>query len=435
MPKLKDTAVPAYCRHRASGRAYVTLDGQDIYLGKYGTAESKAAYTTQIQEWLANGRKLPVPPEVLTVGELVLSYVKRAKGYYRREDGTSTGEADRIIRELKPLAKLYHKLPAAEFGPVKLQTVRKAMIEAGWVRTSVNHAIGTVKRCFRWGAGNEMLPASIYQALDAVENLKAGRSDAEEGEPVKPVPLPHVEAVVSCVSKVVGAMIRLQLLTGMRSGEMCIMRGTDIDMSGPVWLYTPSTHKTAHRGHKREIPLGPQAQQIIQPFLKLDATAYIFDPREADQERRERRSAGRKTPLNEGNTPGSNVKRKPKRQPGDRYDANSYGRAIDRGCDAAFPPPAELSRLWIGDGEERRLESEGAWRARLGEKRWAALEQWRREHRWHPHQLRHNFATAMRKQFGAEAALTLLGDKSTRMIDLYAEKNHELAMKIAAQVG
>jgi hypothetical protein len=41
----------------------------------------------------------------------------------------------------------------------------------------------------------------------------------------------------------------------------------------------------------------------------------------------------------------------------------------------------------------------------------------------------------MRKEFGVEATLTMLGDKSTRMVDVYAEKNLETARAIMSKVG
>ena len=39
MPKLRKK-LPAYCLHKASGQAVITLDGRDCYLGKHGTSES-----------------------------------------------------------------------------------------------------------------------------------------------------------------------------------------------------------------------------------------------------------------------------------------------------------------------------------------------------------------------------------------------------------
>ena len=81
------------------------------------------------------------------------------------------------------------------------------------------------------------------------------------------------------------AMIQLQMVTGMRPTEVCIMRGCDIDTTREIWTYTPASHKTQHHGHRREIYLGPKARQIIEPFLAGRATdAYLFSPAEAEAE-------------------------------------------------------------------------------------------------------------------------------------------------------
>jgi hypothetical protein len=44
MPRLSEHRVPAYCKHKRSGRAVVYLDGQEIQLGDYGTAASREKY-------------------------------------------------------------------------------------------------------------------------------------------------------------------------------------------------------------------------------------------------------------------------------------------------------------------------------------------------------------------------------------------------------
>ena len=41
---------PAYCHDRASGRAYVTIDGRKKYLGKCDTQDSRDAYDRAIGE-------------------------------------------------------------------------------------------------------------------------------------------------------------------------------------------------------------------------------------------------------------------------------------------------------------------------------------------------------------------------------------------------
>ena len=90
---------PSYRLHKPSGRAVVTLNGQDIYLGRHDSPESRAEYDRAIAEWLASGRQ---PPGVrdLTINELILHYLEFVDAYY-----TSTEPAN-IRLALRPVRKL-----------------------------------------------------------------------------------------------------------------------------------------------------------------------------------------------------------------------------------------------------------------------------------------------------------------------------------------
>ena len=75
-------------------------------------------------------------------------------------------------------------------------------------------------------------------------------------------------------------MVRLQLASGMRPGELVIMRACDLNMSGAIWEYVPGTHKTEHHEgvRPRVIMIGPKGQEIIRPFLGLNMSGYLFSP-------------------------------------------------------------------------------------------------------------------------------------------------------------
>ncbi|HUU82582.1 MAG TPA: tyrosine-type recombinase/integrase [Phycisphaerae bacterium] len=55
--------------------------------------------------------------------------------------------------------------------------------------------------------------------------------------------------------------------------------------------------------------------------------------------------------------------------------------------------------------------------------------------RWHPHELRHNFATRMRRQYGIEAARVLLRHHSRVTTEVYAEADRVKASAIMLEVG
>jgi hypothetical protein len=123
-------SLPKYRRHR-SGQARVTLPGtprrRTVYLGRFGSEESKQAYQRVIQEWLLE-RTVP-PPAVMcaaverSVADLIEAYLLHAQDYYRH----SASERKRIKLAMRPLRELYGSMPAAKFGPLALKAVRQRM--------------------------------------------------------------------------------------------------------------------------------------------------------------------------------------------------------------------------------------------------------------------------------------------------------------------
>jgi len=445
-PRGSFKALPNYRLHKPSGRAVVTLAGRDHYLGAYGSKESRDLYDRVVGEWLASGR-VQTPDAAptgatagITVVEVIAAFWRHAQTYYRRPDGTTTKELRNLKNALRPLKRLYGPTPALAFGPVALRAVRDEMVRLGWCRTHINRQVNRIRHVFKWAAGRELVPSSVYHALQAVEGLKAGRSEAKESKPVKPVAWSYVEAIEPYVSRQVWAMVKLQWITGMRSGEVTRMTTSAIETGDGQWVYRPAAHKTQHHGHLREVYMGEQCKQILATFLKPDFAAFIFSPADAECERREEQHEARKTPPSCGNTPGSNRARRPRRSPGDRYTVEAYCKAIHAACDAAFPPPDELARQRVSARGRKakkgtRWETSAEWKSRLGKEMWARLRRWRETHRWHPHQLRHSAGTRLRKEFGVEAAQVILGHKTLSVTEIYAEKNVEAARQIMGKVG
>ena len=80
MPKLS-TSVPKYRKHRASGKAVVTINGRDHNLGPHGTKASKHEYDRLINQWLVTGRddSFGLPEHemgAITVSELIKRFRK-----------------------------------------------------------------------------------------------------------------------------------------------------------------------------------------------------------------------------------------------------------------------------------------------------------------------------------------------------------------------
>ena len=121
--------VPQYRHHKASGRAFVELNGHRHYLGPYSDAETREKYRRRVAEWLANGRRLPVDPNDITLTEICAAFWRHVKSYYRRADGSATSEVSQFRLALRALQALYGRSRAADFGPRSLKAVRETMVD------------------------------------------------------------------------------------------------------------------------------------------------------------------------------------------------------------------------------------------------------------------------------------------------------------------
>ncbi len=351
---------PSYCLHKATRQAVVRIDGKDYYLGKHGSPESQAEYDRLIAEWLGNGRRLAplTTGDGQTVAELALSYWRWAEGYYRNEHGEPSMELENVRTALKPLRRLYGHTQAAAFGPLALRAIQEDLVKAGLSRNVVNSRVNRIRRVFKWAVSFQLIASGVHESLRTVPGLKRGRSDAKESEPVAPVPVAVVEATLPYMPAPVRAMVELQGLAGCRPGEVMAMRAIDLNTTKAVWEYRPAHHKNQHRGLDRVIFLGPQAQEVIKPFLTTNVTAYLFSPRAYVADLHQRRAEMRKTKR----TP-SELKRqrraKPKRKPAERYNRRSYRVAVVRAADKAtqerivslLKTVAESGKLVLPDGQ------------------------------------------------------------------------------------
>jgi integrase len=396
--------VPSYRHHKQSGQALVTLtDGlggrKDVLLGKYDSEQSYEAYQRVLAEWQRAGRQLvQQATSGLSVNELILAYWPQVEEYYRHPDGKATSEVANIKLALRWLRQLYGHTRAADFKGVALEALRGKMIEAGLCRNRINKDISRIRRMFRWGASKELVPVEVHQLLMTVEGLKAGRSAARETKPVRPVPVAFVESTLPDLSPQLQAMVKIQLHTGMRPGEVCVMRTIDVDTTGAVWLYRPGSdqgahgkHKTAHRGQDRVIAIGPKGQEVLKPWLRLKLDEYLFQPREARAYFDEQRKANRKSKVTPSQAARTR-KAKPKKAPGLFYCTSAYDSAIQKACERAGVPP------------------------------------------WRPNQLRHAAATRIRKEAGLDASRAILGHKSPQVTELYAEMDLGQARAVIAKI-
>lgn len=340
----KRNAVPNRLHHRPSGQDRIVWNGRTIYLGKHGSPESDENYRRIVANILTLGEPTPEPSR-MTVKTLADRFMVHTKESFP----ATSREPIAYQRAMDLLVESMGNVLADQVTPAKFVAMRDSWAKRCSVRTVNKHHNQTLA-AFRWGVTVEAVPANVWHALQAVPRLKPNRSAAKPPRKVGPVAWADVEAIREHVRPQVWAMILTQWWTGMRSGELLAMTPGQI----VEWVYRPSTHKNAWRGHVREIPIGPRAREILTPWI-------------------------------DGKLPGEKI------FPG--YSPQSYGRAIMRAC-----------------------ESAGV-------------------RHWHPHQLRHAFATRVRESHGLDAAQAVLGHATARVTEIYAERVGGLAKSVTDEVG
>jgi integrase len=443
--------LPKLCVHRALDQFYVRINGRVHYCGTiHGPGAEERAEASR-QRLLAEVRQgVAVPASKFTVNDLVDSFRLHAEVHYRHPDGSGTGEMDSLRQALRPLVRAYGESLACEFGPLQLKALRELFVSGewrtaeeraactramGWSRKHANHQVNRVRHVFRWGVSEGLVPPEVLVALRSVQPLQLGRTHARETLPVVPAPEPAIAAVCERVGPILRAMVELQLLTGMRPGELVRLRPREIDRTGKllsqllrvmvplvgVWAYLPgiecdeagqvvrqTQHKTAHHGHTRVVPIGPRAQQILAPLLLgRSPDAFVFSPAESLALLSEQRRASRSTPRTPSQeSRGSDSRSRP---PGECYTTAAYAKAIAAACKGR---PARAARRGCGASPGRPGVAH-----------------------WHPHQLRHNAATRLAAEFGEDVARAVCGHSSLDVTRRYVAQDLGPAFEAIGKVG
>src|SRR4051794_30155806 len=112
---------PTYERVRNSARCWV--NGRWVYLGPYGSPESKAEHARILAELAA---ATPVTLKAsATVNQVLAAFWVHAEKHYRGPDGEQTNEVKEIQQALGPVRRLYGHTKAVRFGPLALDAVRQ----------------------------------------------------------------------------------------------------------------------------------------------------------------------------------------------------------------------------------------------------------------------------------------------------------------------
>jgi integrase len=369
---------PVYGFHSTSGQARTTVNGKRVSLGAYNSPQSKAAFDKIMADWqAAHCERTPTVNTELTVSRLAVLFLQHAEVEYRR-DGMPTGETANFRQALQNMNNLFHGVRVIDFGPKKLKQLQQALVSEGLAQQTINGRIRRIKQVLEWGVSEELVSVSVSQALKTVHGLRVGKTAAKGPDPKGPVSEAAVNAIKPHVTKPVWGLIQFMLFTGCRPSEAIALRWSEIDSSKPVWTYCPKHHKTAHKGKKRIIVIGPQGQQVLNSLREMSRSDYVFDPQVGFEEF-VRKAYGDKAKA---------------RKVGDCYTKHGLNSAVRNACDKAKIP------------------------------------------RWSPGQLRKTRATNARQQGDLETAQQVLGHSSKQTTERhYAEVDLSRAEANALQFG
>lgn len=369
--------IPALRYHRPTRQYYVWI-GRLKKRKTFGS-DPDVARRQYAQYLAAAGGPAVLPsPDSMTVNDALEAYRRFAKTRY-----TDRREANRIGTALAAVAELYGPQPAASFRAKALREVRGRLLTGGKEprsRRYINKLTRSIQTAWRWLAGEELIPAESAASVCVVRALGPGDGGLER-EPVLPPPPGLVEQTTPFLPPTVAAMVRVQLLSGMRPGEVCRMRAGEVstDSTSPVkipgmgravaavdvagcavWMYVPGSHKTIRRGKVRVVPIGPRAQKELSPYLiGKGAGETVFAT-----------SAGRS------------------------YRSDSYAKAVARACAKAGVEP------------------------------------------WSPIQLRHAAGTEVANRFDDHTAASVLGHAAgSTATRVYVEQSVRKAAAAAAEMG
>lgn len=378
--------LPSYRQHASSGLGMVVWDGVTVYLGKYGTTESLARYQQLLAMYIATG-KLKDDSVPIKVCELV----ERFDLYNQSKYLPGNNEPKNIRYAFKAVVDLFGELEAQQFKAAQLEFVINAWVAKRLTRGQIIKYHRYVVRAWKWGVSREMVPGATYDSLRTVEKLRKRRSAAPEPQRITSVEWADVEAVRPFVSRQVWGLINFQWHTGCRPGEALQATWADIDRRKTIWIYTPKVHKTDYRDIERRIAIGKNLQAFLADWVYRPADLPIFSALEAHHDRHKLLRQNRKTKVQPSQV--NRKKKKPLVTPGETYKICSYERAIRRACEKAGVKV------------------------------------------WKPNQLRHSFATRVRKTMSLDAAQVALGHQHMKITEIYAEKDLKLIEKVAARLG
>ncbi|MCB0358032.1 MAG: site-specific integrase [Bdellovibrionales bacterium] len=256
-----------------------------------------------------------------------------------------------------------------------------------------NKLLDRMKNFCKWLVKYRDLPFASYQAISLVDRARSGRNGVKVTKPVAPVLWSQVELLKPYMAPIAYDLFHLQYLGGMRPSEAIRFRFQDVEFaSADAWIYSPPEHKKKKYGQVRTIFLGPRCQALLDPYMDLGSTRYLFPSDLVKLQEWQ---------IREGKRVNDNL---------DRH--GSQGQLIEN-KEIVY---RQLSR-YVVHAVQRAKE------AGVNVEVFA------------PNQLRHGRATEVRERYDSLEAAAVFIQDTTSVAAIYAEKSKAFGLQIAREIA
>lgn len=233
-----------------NGYWYIRITGHDYYLGKDRWKADQLAgeliaekmkgspllLSSAVQHWLDIAKSSVSPVTYESYRFLAQSVLRHVKGL-----------------EVRQFTKLYYSDLLRRFA------------EAGKSRGTIKAYRHVILEALRYAEIRDLIPNGTYAAFQIIPLPR----NAKQPKRITPTCSEELDRVREAVGQTVYDILRLEVLTGMRPGELLRLRPCDIEkMPSGVWQYVIYRHKTSGRTAAPLVKyIGPQAQEIMERYI------------------------------------------------------------------------------------------------------------------------------------------------------------------------
>jgi integrase len=259
--------------HKGKNLGYIRLNGKFHYLGAADSPDLQQKYRAWVASYILTGSP-PVKSKEQGKGITVTEVCQRFKAAHSKRH-----EYTRYA--LDAMESTYGNLPASELSPKRVKALVAVLAKETkhgkprFTRYTLNAILSAVRLVLKWASSEELCPAAVWHAAQAVAGFKYGETGREQRK-IHAVPEEVVMDTLPHLKGVYAAAVQVIRFTGGRPSEILNLRKRDIDRTGSVWTAHLEHHKTACKGHERILYFGSRAQAALRELMLCSPDDLLF---------------------------------------------------------------------------------------------------------------------------------------------------------------